>query len=96
MFSVTAPKIGSDSNYQIESTMILTLCACVAPHELDFFVLLLSGSRAWVTLLHAPLLIHLILNLQIEAHSLSGRVSKEKQLRNRSPRYGHIWRMEAR
>jgi hypothetical protein len=82
VLGVTAPKIGSDSNYQIESTVVLILCACVALHELDFFALVFSGSRAWVTLLQAPLLIHLILNLQIGAHILSGRISKEKQLRN--------------
>jgi len=82
ILGLTAPKIGSDSNYQIESTVVLILCACVALHELDFFELLFGGSRAWVTLLQAPLLIHLVLNLQIEALSLSGRVSKEKQLRN--------------
>jgi hypothetical protein len=82
MLGLTAGKIGSDSNYQIESTVVLILCASVALHELNFFALVLSGSKAWVTLLQAPLLIHLILNLQIEAHILSGRISKEKQLRN--------------
>jgi hypothetical protein len=82
ILAITAPKIGSDSNYQIESTVVLILCACVALHELEFFSLLFNSNRAWVTLLQAPLLIHLILNLQIEAHILSGRISKEKQLRN--------------
>jgi hypothetical protein len=82
VLGLTAPKIGSDSNYQIESTVALILCACVALHELDFFALLFSGSRAWITLLQAPLLIHIIVNLQIEGHILSGRISKEKQLRS--------------
>jgi hypothetical protein len=82
VLAFTAAKIGSDSNYQIETTVVLILCACVALHELDFFALLFSGSRVWITLLQAPLLIHIILNLQIEALSLSGRISKEKQLRN--------------
>jgi hypothetical protein len=81
VLALTAPKVGSDSNYQIESTVVLILCACVALHELEFFSLLFNGSRAWITLLQAPLLIHVILNLQIEALSLSGRISKEKQLR---------------
>lgn len=82
ILGITGGKIGSDSNYQIESTVVLILCACVALHELDFFALVFSGSKAWVTLLQAPLLIHLILNLQIEVGILSGRISKEKQLRN--------------
>lgn len=82
ILGLTGGKIGSDSNYQIESSVVLILCACVALHELNFFALVFSGSRAWVTLLQAPLLIHLLLNLQIEAHILSGRISKEKQLRN--------------
>ena len=81
MLALTGGKVGSDSNYQIESSVVLILCACVALHELNFFALVFSGSRAWVTLLQAPLLIHLVLNLQIEAHILSGRISKEKQLR---------------
>jgi Dolichyl-phosphate-mannose-protein mannosyltransferase len=82
MLGLTGGKIGSDSNYQIESTVVLILCVCMALHELDFFPLVFSGSRNWVTLLQAPLLIHLLLNLQIEAHIFSGRISKEKQLRN--------------
>jgi hypothetical protein len=82
ILGLTGGKIGSDSNYQIESTVILILCACVALHELNFFALVFSGSKSWVTLLQAPLLIHIMLNLQIETHILSGRISKEKQLRN--------------
>jgi hypothetical protein len=81
ILALTGGKIGSDSNYQIESSVVIILCACVALHELDFFALVFSGSRLWVTLLQAPLLIHLLLNLQIEGHLLSGRISKEKQLR---------------
>ncbi len=37
VWGITAPKIGSDSNYQIETTVILILCACVVLHALDYF-----------------------------------------------------------
>ena len=81
ILAVTAPKIGSDSNYQIEATFAIVVCACLALHSLDFFPLLLRGSKVWVTLLQAPLAIHLLLNYRITAPFLISRYVKEKQFR---------------
>ena len=54
VFAITAPKIGSDVNYQIEFTVVLILCASVALNRLDFFRLSFAGNRTWITLLQVP------------------------------------------
>jgi hypothetical protein len=74
----TAPKIGSDSNYQIEVTVLLALGASVALNPLRFFPLLFGGSKSWITLLQAPLAIHMILNLRMTLPFLVARVAKER------------------
>jgi hypothetical protein len=81
ILAVTAPKIGSDSNYQIEPAFVLILCACLALDALDFFPLLFRNSKVWITLLQAPLLLHVVLNLRITAPFLLGRYAKETQFR---------------
>jgi len=82
VLAVTAPKFGSDSNYQIESTVLLILCGCVALHSLNFFALLFRGSKTWITLLQIPLVMHVVLNYRITAPSLLGAISKEQQFRS--------------
>ncbi|MGA3024655.1 MAG: glycosyltransferase family 39 protein [Bryobacteraceae bacterium] len=77
----TAPKIGSDSNYQIESTVLLILCASVALHALNFFPLLFGTSRTWITLLQLPLALHLILNYRITGPFLLLRLAREQRAR---------------
>ena len=77
----TAAKIGSDSNYQIEPTVALILCAVTALHSLDFFPLVFRGSRSWVTLLTIPLALHVLLNLRIIGPFLLVRYSTEIQFR---------------
>lgn len=81
ILAVTAPKIGSDSNYQIESTFALIVCSCLVLHSLNFFPLLFRGSKTWVTLLQAPLAIHLLLNYRITIPFLLTRVAKEQMFR---------------
>lgn len=81
ILAATAPKIGSDSNYQIEFTFALILCSCLVLHSLNFFPLLFRGSKAWVTLLQAPLAIHLLLNYRITTPFLLSRAAKEKMFR---------------
>ncbi len=81
VFLLTAAKIGSDTNYQIESTILLVLSACLALHALDFFPLSFRGSKHWVTLLQIPLGIHLILNFRVTAQALLTRIAVEQQLR---------------
>jgi Dolichyl-phosphate-mannose-protein mannosyltransferase len=82
VLAVTAPKIGSDLNYQVEPTVVLILCGCVALSSLNFFELCFRGSKSWVTLLQVPLLLHVVLNDWITAANLLGRISKEQQFRS--------------
>lgn len=81
VWGITVPKIGSDSNYQIETTVILILCTCVALHALDYFPLLFRGSKNWVTLLQIPLAIHLVLNYRMMEPSLLARFMNEQLFR---------------
>jgi len=81
VFLLTAAKIGSDTNYQIEFTILLILCACATLHALDFFPLTFAGSKRWITLLQIPLAIHLILNFRITKNQLLTRFAVEQQFR---------------
>ncbi len=81
IFLLTAAKIGSDTNYQIEFTILLILCACLALHSLDFFPLTFGGSKHWITLLQIPLAVHLVLNFRITTNILLTRVAIEQQFR---------------
>jgi hypothetical protein len=82
IFLVTAPKIGSDSNYQIETTILLVLCAAIGLDAIGFFDLLFSGQRTWITLLQLPLAIHMVLNFRITVPFLVGRIVKEQMFRS--------------
>lgn len=82
VLALTAPKIGSDSNYQIESTVLLTVCAVVTLHALRFFELCRGRSRTWITLLQLPLAIHVVLNLRIFESVLEMRYLHERQFRS--------------
>jgi len=81
VLAATAPKIGSDSNYQMESTVLLILCASAALHALNFFPLLFGSSRTWITLLQLPLGLHLLLNYRITGPFLLARLAHEQQFR---------------
>jgi len=81
MWGITAPKIGSDSHYQVETTLLLILCTCVTLHALDFYPLLFRGSESWVTLLQIPLAIHLVLNYRMIEPSLVARFRNEQLFR---------------
>src|SRR5207237_1434882 len=54
VFLGTAAKVGSDTNYQIESTLLLAVCAAVGLHQMKFFELYFEGSKSWITLLLIP------------------------------------------
>lgn len=77
----TAAKLGSDSNYQIETTVLLAICTVLTLHGLDFFPHIFSGSRAWVTLLQIPLALHPFMNFRITPPTVIGRVVQEKLFR---------------
>jgi 4-amino-4-deoxy-L-arabinose transferase-like glycosyltransferase len=81
VFLVTAPKLGSDTNYQIELTVMLVVCASIALHSLNFFELCFSGSRSWITLLQLALAIHVVENFRISENVLLTRVGVEQMLR---------------
>ena len=74
---LTAPKLGSDLNYQIEVFALLSIACGVALHRLDFFERLFRSDNGWVTLLQIPLLFYLVLNV-----ALSGRTALERFIRN--------------
>lgn len=84
VLAITAPKIGSDLNYQIEPTVLLILCACMALHVLGFFPLFFSGAKTWVTLLHLPLALYLVLNFRLTDSSLRSRIARERQFRQQA------------
>jgi hypothetical protein len=81
ILTATAPKVGSDSNYQIQVIVPLIVCVCLVLHSLDFFPLLFRGSRIWVTLIQAPLAIQLLLNFRISIPLLSRRMTDERMFR---------------
>ena len=75
----TAPKTGSDLNYQIEMMLALTMCAASALAELDFFPSLFAGRRTWVTLLQVPLLLHVVVNVLLTARVVAERALLEPE-----------------
>ncbi len=81
VFLVSAPKVGSDLNYQLEFTIVLILCASAGLHSLDFFRLSFLRSRAAVTLLQAPLGLFLVVNLCATSLVVLKRVVGEQQSR---------------
>ena len=81
MFLATAPKIGSDSNYQIEMTILLVLCSGAGLEAMGFFKHLFAGSKTWITLLQLPLAIHMVQNFRITVPFMIARVVKENMFR---------------
>jgi hypothetical protein len=81
VFLATAPKIGSDTNYQIELTAMLAVACGIALHELNFFPLLFQGSKKWVTLLLLPVAIHAAVGLRATANNVIFRWATENQSR---------------
>ena len=81
VFFVTAAKVGADTNYQIESTVLLAVCACLGLHAVNFFPLSFGGSKSWVTLLQIPLALHMVLNFRLTGQTLLTRIVVEQQLR---------------
>src|SRR5579871_1459050 len=77
----TAPKIGSDLNYQMECTILLAVCSCISLKALNLVSLVLGGSKSWVTLLQIPVGVFLVLNLSLSGKQLFVRVFLEQQER---------------
>ena len=78
VFLATAPKIGSDTNYQVEMTTLLAVCAAVALAEVGFFRLYFTQSKSWVTLLLLPAAVHLAVGYRSTVNTVLFRVFLEK------------------
>jgi hypothetical protein len=81
VFLGSAPKVGSDLNYQLEFTILLILCSTLSLHSLDFFSLTFQRTRTWVTLLQLPLGVFLIVNYRTTVPALVMRFAGEQQSR---------------
>jgi hypothetical protein len=80
-FLASAPKIGSDLNYQLEFTVVLILCASLSLFATDFFRLSFLRCKAGVTLLQLPLGVFLVVNYCTTSSMLLMRYVLERQTR---------------
>jgi hypothetical protein len=81
VFLGTAAKVGSDTNYQIESTLALAICAAIGLYQINFFELYFRRSKSWITLLLIPLALHMAVGYRVSANALMARLVNEKLLR---------------
>jgi hypothetical protein len=81
LFAAIASKVGSDLNYQIESTILLILCATIVLDTLNFFQVSFHRTRTWVTLLQLPLAVFLVVNYGITLRDVIIRVVTEQVTR---------------
>jgi hypothetical protein len=81
VFLGTAAKVGSDTNYQIESTLLLAICAAIGLHQIKFFELYFQRSRSWITMLLIPLALHMAIGYRVSANALMARLVNEKLFR---------------
>jgi len=70
---LTAPKVGSDLNYQLEMTLLLALAAGVGLDQMGFFSAVISNRRTAITLLQIPIVLHVALNLTLTARTAAER-----------------------
>ncbi len=81
VFLGTAPKIGSDTNYQLELSVALAICAVIGLHRLQFFDLHYTGSKSWITLLILPLGVHAAVGVRMAANIFIARYANEQVFR---------------
>ena len=81
VFLLTGGKVGADTNYQMETTVLLAICAAIGLHELNFFPLLFRGSKSWVTLLLLPVAVHAVVGYRVAANLVIGRWATENIFR---------------
>jgi hypothetical protein len=82
VFLATASKIGSDTNYQVEMTALLAVCAAVALSETGFFRLYFASSKSWITLLLLPAAVHLAIGYRATVNNVLFRIVLEKAHRS--------------
>lgn len=80
VLAATAGKIGSDTNYHIESAALIAICTAISLHLLAFHAHVFRGSKAWITLLQLPLLIHVVNNVRIMIPFFQSRVVQEFEM----------------
>lgn len=78
---LTAGKVGSDLNYQVEATVALVLTACVALHSLGFFTVVFTKVKSPAPLLLMPLLFFVVVNLRLDLALITSRYAKEVEFR---------------
>jgi hypothetical protein len=76
----TAPKIGSDTNYQMETLLLLACCAGCTLDQYSFFPRWFAGRRQRAELLMVPLLGHIFLNAAVSCLVLYQRVAMQPLL----------------
>ena len=81
VFLGTAAKVGSDTNYQIESTILLAICTAIGLHQVKFFELYFAQSKSWITMLLIPLALHMAIGYRVSANALLARLLNEKLFR---------------
>jgi len=81
VFLGTASKVGSDTNYQIETTLLLAVCAGIGLHAMNFFQLYFQRSKSWITMLLIPLALHMVIGYRVSANALLARLVNEKLFR---------------
>ncbi len=79
VFLLTAPKVGADSNYLIESSILLVLAAMIGLNRLGFFDLFARGSQGWVTLLVLPLALFVVQNVRVAVMDMETRWAREQR-----------------
>ena len=70
---LTAPKVGSDLNYQLEMGLLLALAAGVGLDQMGFFSAVIANRRTAITLLQIPIVLHVALNLTLTARTAAER-----------------------
>jgi 4-amino-4-deoxy-L-arabinose transferase-like glycosyltransferase len=81
VFLGTAAKVGSDTNYQIETTLLMAVCTAIGLHQIRFFDLYFARSKSWITLLLIPLALHMAIGYRVSANALLARLMNEKLFR---------------
>jgi hypothetical protein len=81
LLALTAAKVGSELNYEMETLLALGLCAAWSLDRLSFFPLWIRGAGDWVTLLGLPLLIQILASLSVSAMWMQDRWRREDMRR---------------
>ncbi len=81
LFLTLASKVGSDSNYQLEPTLLLIVCTCAGLVELNLFDLVFRNSRSYVTLLQGLVVLFMVQNYRIAIPDTIARYLKENLFR---------------